>query len=116
MCVLPQLEKPKSMAPSMLVLITIIPQTHPGTSLWEAQRAGLQTCWCQLKTTAEDKFNYMVALIRVLFFIFFFSTNMNILNISPFHSSETQATQTSVDADSEVLLCIIRDSGEKRPA
>lgn len=41
---------------------------------------------------------------------------MNVLYLSPFHLSETQATHTSVDADSEVSLCMIWDSGGKRPA
>lgn len=40
-------------------------------------------------------------------FISFFSTSMNILYTSPFHSSEAHASPISVDADSEVLPCSI---------
>ena len=62
------------------------------------------------------RMNSTVKVVLISFIIFFFSTSMNTWYISPFHSSEAQATPISVGADSDMLLCIIWDSGEKRPA
>ena len=88
----------------------------PRTFLWESPERWMAYRPADVNTARRPRMNSTVKVALVSFIIFFFSTSMNILYISPFHSSEAQATPISVDADSEVLPCIIWDSGEKRPA